>query len=271
MGVRKNVRNLTAAERSAFVSAVKKLKAKTTEPNYDSFVRTHMIYFSAVNGIRYAHHSPSFLPWHRQYLIKFEQALQAIDRTVTIPYWDWTVDRSTINAPFTADFMGGNGSGGNGPVTTGPFAGENNWRLNVRSTTSTSLRRAMNFGSLPTAAQVNTMLGYATYDAAPWNTSTSTGMRNRMEGWLSPNIHNVVHVCVGGHMGQQDSPNDPVFWLHHCYIDRLWARWQARWPDRSHYLPSGDTTGVVDRGDVMQPWGVTPVEVLDYGKTYTYA
>ncbi|GGK05573.1 tyrosinase [Pilimelia anulata] len=272
MGIRKNQRNLTAAEKTAFVNAVKALKAQSGGKNYDWFVTTHMQYFAVVGGIRYAHQSPSFLPWHRQYLIEFENALKAHNPAVDLPYWDWTVDRSATAAPFTADFMGGNGSGGNGPVTTGPFAGATNWRINVSSTSSTSLRRAIG-GSLPTSAQVSQVQGLSTYDASPWNSSSTTGMRNRMEGWVSPNIHNSVHVWVGGHMAQQDSPNDPVFWLHHANIDRLWSLWQTQWGwGTNRYLPGGGTSGVVDVNDVMQPFsGVTPTTVLDHRPTYTYA
>ncbi|MFC4066958.1 tyrosinase family protein [Actinoplanes subglobosus] len=273
MGIRKNARDLTTTEKSAFVAAVKQLKAQTTGRNYDWFVTTHINYFAAVGGIRYAHQSPSFLPWHRQYLIEFEKALQAIDPAVNVPYWDWTTDRTTTGAPFTADFMGGNGSGGNGAVATGPFAGASNWRITVSPSSSTSLRRAMGTNTLPTSAQVNSVLNIAAYDAAPWNSSATGGMRNRMEGWQTPNLHNTVHVWVGGHMGQQDSPNDPVFWLHHCNIDRLWSRWQTRWGfDNGHYVPGANTSGVIDLNETMQPWpGVTPAAVLDHRNTYTYA
>ncbi|KUL24400.1 tyrosinase family protein [Actinoplanes awajinensis] len=273
MGVRKSARNLTGPEKAAFVAAVKRLKAQTTGRNYDWFVTTHMTYFAGVNGIRYAHQAPSFLPWHRQYLIEFERALQVYDPSVSVPYWDWTVDRSTSGAPFTADLLGGNGSGGNGPVTTGPFAGATNWRINVGSTTATSLRRAMGTNTLPTAAQVTSVLGVSAYDAAPWNSSATGGMRNRMEGWTTPNLHNTVHVWVGGHMGQQDSPNDPAFWLHHCNIDRLWSQWQTRWGfDAAHYVPASGTAGVVDLNEPLQPWPtVTPASVLQHSSIYTYA
>jgi tyrosinase len=46
-------------------------------------------------------------------------------------------------------------------------------------------------------------------------------------------IHGWVHVAVGGDAGEMStarSPADPVFWLHHANIDRLWARWQERNP-----------------------------------------
>ncbi|GAA2513984.1 tyrosinase family protein [Pilimelia columellifera] len=270
MGNRKSVAALTTTEKANFVAAVKALKAQTTGRNYDWFVRTHMTYFSTVSGIRYAHQSPSFLPWHRQYLTEFENALKAHNPAVDLPYWDWTVSRTTTGAPFTSDFMGGNGQNGNGPVTTGPFAGATNWRINVSSTTSTSLRRAMG-GTLPTSTQVNQVLGYSTYDASPWSSSTSSGMRNRMEGFLAPNIHNSVHVWIGGHMAQQDSPNDPVFFLHHANIDRLWSRWQTTWGfGTNRYLPGGNTTGVLDVNEVMQPFGNTVTSVLDHRASFTY-
>src|SRR5687768_10319392 len=110
MGTRKSVAALTATEKSGFVAAVKALKAQTTGRNYDWFVRTHMSYFAAVNNHHYAHMSSSFLPWHRRYLLEFENALKAHNPAVNLPYWDWTVNRSTTGAPFTSDFMGGNGS-----------------------------------------------------------------------------------------------------------------------------------------------------------------
>ncbi len=39
-------------------------------------------------------------------------------------------------------------------------------------------------------------------------------------------MHNDVHVAVGGNMETVQSPKDPLFWLHHCNVDRLWDKWQ---------------------------------------------
>jgi hypothetical protein len=36
-----------------------------------------------------------------------------------------------------------------------------------------------------------------------------------------------VHNAVGGTMGTSTSPADPLFWLHHGFIDKLWADWEA--------------------------------------------
>ena len=42
--------------------------------------------------------------------------------------------------------------------------------------------------------------------------------------------HGTVHVAVGGQMETERSPADPLFWLHHANVDRLWTRWQERHP-----------------------------------------
>jgi tyrosinase len=273
MGTRKSAAALTATEKANFVAAVKALKAQTSGRNYDWFVRTHMNYFGTVDNHNYAHMSASFLPWHRRYLLEFENALKAHNPAVDLPYWNWTVNRSTTGAPFTADFMGGNGSGGNGAVTTGPFAGATRWRINVSATSSTALRRAMALrGSLPIGSDVDGVMRVSTYDVSPWSSASSGGMRNRVEGGLTPNLHGRIHNWVGGHMAQIDSPNDPVFFLHHCNIDRIWSRWQATWGyGTSRYQPGGGVTNVVDVQETLAPFGVTVASTLDHRGSYTYA
>lgn len=60
--------------------------------------------------------------------------------------------------------------------------------------------------------------------------------RNALEGFSRPNgnfggnlTHNRIHVWIGGSMsGTESSPKDPVFYMHHSYIDYLWAKWQLR-------------------------------------------
>lgn len=41
--------------------------------------------------------------------------------------------------------------------------------------------------------------------------------------------HNYIHELVGGLMRRlTTAATDPIFWLHHCNVDRVWATWHAR-------------------------------------------
>jgi hypothetical protein len=281
MGCRKNQATLTTTERTAFVNAVIALKQRPSAmglaSKYDDYVQQHLDSMAAAPG--WAHQGPAFLPWHREYLRRFELDLQAIDPSVSLPYWDWTVDNSTdptvAGSPWTDDFMGGSGDA-TGVVTTGAFRhAAGNWTLTVhdpeRPVDHPELRRRFatfsGAGTLPTAANVTGCLGETPYDQSTWDDGVSPSFRDRVEGWHGlGSIHNRVHLWVGGGananawgtMVWADSPNDPVFWLHHCNIDRLWAVWQQQHPGEL-YHPSG---GAGDMGpvghnlvDSMQPWG----------------
>ncbi|MEV5160885.1 MULTISPECIES: tyrosinase family protein [unclassified Streptomyces] len=285
MHSRKNQRDLTRTEKRRLVDAILELKRSG---RYDDFVALHREFYvtDAESRPRPAHMTPSFFPWHRRYLLEFEQALQAVDPRVSIPYWDWTRD-STASASLWADgFLGGNGRPGDRQVMTGPFAyRQGNWRIRGGVTDDPFLRR--NFGrpsspvTLPGAAEVERALKDPVYDAAPWNSVSTTGFRNRIEGWgirggRGVANHNRVHRWIGGSMAGAASPDDPVFWLHHAYIDLLWARWQKAHP-RSRYLPARALPAddpqqerIFPFDRPMPPWDVPPSQLMDHSRLYRY-
>jgi len=120
--------------------------------------------------------------------------------------------------------------------------------------------------TLPTPQDVTATLGVTPYDNPPWNVG-SQGFRNNLEGFIGPGMHNAAHMWVGGSMMPATSPNDPVFFLHHANVDRIWANWQRQWfkSGKDDYLPvSGGPTGH-NLTDGMFPWGApsTPDSVLD--------
>jgi tyrosinase len=273
MPVRQDVSTLTAAQRGAFVAAVLEIKRRG---GYDALVKTHFDRMNADSGgVRVGHQSPSFLPWHRRFLLDFERRLQVVDPTVTLPYWNWTVDQTPAASMWAADFMGGDGRAGDRQVLTGPFAyGTGRWPLNIRVDSRPYLVRTLGLESptLPTAAELATVLTRVPYDVAPWSESSTSGFRAGLEGFTSPNLHNRVHLWVGGHMLQTVSPNDPVFFLHHAFIDKCWSDWCAGQPTAARYLPAGNTPDIVDVGEVLPPWNdSTPASLLDHTRLYTYA
>jgi tyrosinase len=94
---------------------------------------------------------------------------------------------------------------------------------------------------------------------------------------LEAGPHNTIHVAVGGDMSDMISPRDPIFWLHHCNIDRLWAQWNALGRRNStnrlwtafrfngmFQLPQG-------QGQGLTAWSVGVSDVLDHRPLgYTY-
>jgi tyrosinase len=270
VGIRKNQSSLSAAERKAFVDALLALKKNGT---YDTFVQIHVDYMVKDPGGERAsaHRVPSFLPWHRQMLIEFEWALQAVNPTVTIPYWDWTVDNKTTSSIWADDFLGGDGRLSDDEVTTGPFAGNGGaWKIVVSPDDGTALRRRLGRVAnviLPTKeSTANVMRKTPFYDIAPY-TGSPVSFRYMIEQFQ----HGPPHAWIGGHMLGSASPNDPAFWLHHCFIDKLWADWQRSNPAEG-YVPIEPTPGLVHRDSRMGPWNTkTPGDVLDVSAIYTYA
>ncbi len=335
--VRKNGKDLSAAERQALVNAILAVKKKPSPwmhglSVYDTFVLWHRDAFGC--AIMAGHMGPAFLPWHRQFLITFERELQAIEPTVTIPYWDWTVDNTLDAYLWADDFLGGNGDPAEGfALTNGPFR-KDAWHITVfdpndRDRFPYLIRQlgATSFApALPTPEDLEAALSIPTYDAAPWNTVIPTGgsFRNVLEGWqdcvdeicdpdngMAPictgphNLHNGVHLWIAGEFafsveGARDgergnlvvaepphpatdvfgtmaanvSLNDPVFWLHHANIDRIWNEWMRR--HGQVYLPeSGGPVGH-NIDDAMWPFTmlgetVTPRMMLssrDLGYVY---
>jgi hypothetical protein len=93
-------------------------------------------------------------------------------------------------------------------------------------------------------------------------TNTTSSFRNILEGWVSAggdvDLHNRVHVWVGGSMLPGTSPDDPVFFMHHCNVDRLWAQWQHTHPGQNYpeVVPRVASAGLRPHGlnDAMPPW-----------------
>jgi tyrosinase len=289
MDIRKNIYSLSAKELSAFRDALNKLK---TDGTYDPFIAQHfaaMLHPALMTGETQlttlrdsAHSGPAFGPWHRWYLRDFELALQSVAPGVTLPYWDWATDAES-GAPasadlWTDDYIGGDGDpANNNIVPDGPFT---SWVAVIRNAAGALVQRGFpglvrRIGqmaqTLPGAAQVSDALAEGVYDNAPWDRLSTPSFRNRLEGWLvrptdapGPQLHNRVHVWVGGDMIASTSPNDPVFWLHHANIDRLWAKWQAGNPGQGYVPTSGGPPGHSANDamvDLSAP-GITPSSVI---------
>lgn len=123
----------------------------------------------------------------------------------------------------------------------GPFAfdGPNHWTIVVKDEPNDpdfltrGLGRRPDAPRLPTSVQVSRVMKVPLYDTPVWKLG-SPGFRTSLEVPL----HNLVHRWVNGTMVNMTSPNDPVFWLHHANIDKLWGDWQRLHPTVCPFLPS---------------------------------
>jgi tyrosinase len=328
--VRRNVKDLTGQERREFVEAVLALKSVPSpfDPElsyYDQFVAWHLSLYPCGmgrHGTMRAHGGPMFLPWHRLFVLRFEDALREVTgKPITVPYWDWTDPTSTA-AVFADDFMGGDGDPDEGfAVTTGPFR-KGAWTLNVHpiglewspSATTYLTRRFGTFPPvprLPTHDDVVFALDRPSYDVAPYDAGSDQQLsfRNALEGfWRTvgsarlntgsasmvcgpdgvmmvvsgEGLHNAAHGWVGGlleagtggpRLGTMllpTSTNDPVFFLHHANIDRLWAEWQDAHGINSYQprgcgqeLPEYGCLGNAGSDRMHPPFDATPNDVAD--------
>lgn len=221
---RKNVKDLTPAEREDYVHAVLKLK-QTPSPYsdadgmqlnwYDLFVTFHkMVYHERPrdqDNVEYqiGHQSPTFLPWHRKFLLIYEQKLRDVSgKDISLPYWDWT-DEASIAVVFADDFMGPGGDEAGGYVVSGGPFSKDYWQINVFpkdevTRTPSLIRKLGTKEDLPRRKDWEECLKLATYDASPWNEKAprEVSFRNCLEGWghhqSDNHLHNSAHIWVGG-------------------------------------------------------------------------
>lgn len=182
-----------------------------------------------------------FLPWHRSYLLYFEQIVLASDPTAgALPWWDWTSPLSHqhgIPAGFSGKDPGGQ------PLASGPVP------TNLRANPPRTTRKPRDPAQLPSAQTIESILQLQTFE------DFSSQLQNQ---------HDLVHGWTGGDMGViATSAFDPIFWAHHCMIDRLWYLWQVRHGVNNvppNYLSL-----------VLAPWQLTVQDVLSVeGLGYTY-
>jgi tyrosinase len=290
--IRHNVlQNTEAAE--GYVEGVLRLKDPRESPwpgqsglsLYDFFVFWHhramMLFTPPTQSDRNAAHSgPVFLPWHRNFLLTFEFFLRDVldDDEFRLPYWDWAAD-AALPTPAASAVWGTN--------LLGRFAGgawrvrliENPTGVNPLRTDRELIRELGAQGSLPTRAQIRqVILDQVVYDLPPYHRSVA-GFRNFLEGWIGPSrLHNAVHVWVGGDrgdMGDATSPNDPVFFLHHCNVDRIWTAWQRQHSNASYVPPQTASDDLLfhridDRMHTFFDQQVTPRDMLDVDAFYQY-
>ncbi|MES2063567.1 MAG: tyrosinase family protein [Bacteroidota bacterium] len=200
--VRRNANDLSDHERKRFLDA---LFDFNKSGQYELFCDIHND-----DGYGEAHRRYGFLPWHRAFLLDLERQLQIKYPDVTLPYWDFHKPAPKV---FTPDFMGQPDST-NGRLKFNDSNPLFKWSVKGID----GLVRLNSFANgTPTLKSLNETLGLSNL----FSFANQVGMES--------NPHNNAHGSFGRGpvTNPVTAPQDPIFYLLHCNVDRLWAVWQA--------------------------------------------
>ncbi|KAK3322763.1 hypothetical protein B0H66DRAFT_602193 [Apodospora peruviana] len=215
--------SLTTVQRASYINATlclmttpAKLKIPGAKTRWDE------LHYAHIAQSAYIHFVGAFLPWHRYFLLAHETVLRKdCGYRGPIPYWNETSDVQNLRDSFLLDpdtGFGGNGvSGKELCIADGPFA---DIRLHLKANLSSdnycisrNMSACLFSGAL--TENIETCLTTPNFEAA----------RNCIEA--KPHI--AGHWGVGGTMSDTLlSPGDPLFYLHHVWLDKIWWEWQSR-------------------------------------------
>ncbi len=199
-----------------YAQAIDWLKANDQQTFPDTDPRSYLTWkkFVDLHNSSCPHGNWLFVPWHRLYLYYFETACQMAlqDTNFALPYWDWTLDPTFPDEFFTVPTLTVDNrkikQGTNMPVEyTGQKIMDHIY----------AITDFYAFFSRPT--------DYVPPFRGPAGTSGAA------TGAFENNPHNNVHKFIGGWMSANESPNDPIFWMHHGNVDRIWHQFQRLNPN----------------------------------------
>ncbi|KAI1211502.1 Di-copper centre-containing protein [Annulohypoxylon truncatum] len=305
--IRKSWDDIDAAARADYVRAVKCLAAKpatvdkTLAPGavnrLDDFTYIH------INQTNIVHISGSFLSWHRIFVWQMEEALRnECGYKGTIPYWDQArfSQYPTNSKVFDNSSFGGDGEylpndhgpynitipglavnmsivrpagAGGGCVQDGPFA---NFQISLGPTDRPFIDPTNKFGYEPNPRCLKRNFDYpSSTDFMTWeNAIKIVGASDFVTFYW--NMENTWHVKSHQFLGKDGldlftSPNDPIFYLLHSQIDRLWAIWQGQNLEERTFAITGNRTffGIpLDTAPNVPPSNATIEDIMDLGHGY---
>ncbi|KAI1378958.1 Di-copper centre-containing protein [Hypoxylon crocopeplum] len=181
---------------------------------WDELQYVHIIQTDYVHGVG------AFLPFHRYFVTVHDHLLRTeCNYTGPLPYWDEPTDVGNLNKSALFDVeegFGGNGTGPDGCIADGPFVNLTLWFKEDLTLSEYCISRFINDRSFSSAAKENVDM--------------CLEKEKFTEVWecLEGRPHGAGHGGVSGTMVNPFlSPGDPIFYLHHGYLDKLWWDWQS--------------------------------------------
>ena len=146
--------------------------------------------------------SDMFLPWHRMFVLCLEEIVRQITKedAFTLPYWNYTqAGQRALPAEFRKK-------------------GDPTWGSLYRTNRITQVNAGTPIDQVP---------GSTPFDLSAMKFNVYSGGAGFCAN-LDNNPHGIVHDDIGNGQGMGSVPwaaNDPIFWIHHCNIDHIWASW----------------------------------------------
>ena len=292
---RKNAATATPTERAAYLAAIKKIATNPafkfmgdprpmftagrsywhTQQEIHRFGPTNRHGFSGGAGNPWIP-SVAFLPWHREFVNRYEGMLQEADPTVKLLYWDWTTNPVTGPLDYSNNFMGNFGAGApaTAPAVGAPLSPDLDAAYPTDASQglngSTQVHRRQQPPGTPLAQSDVTVLNRVPYSSSGASANTA------FSGGIESLSHNNSHVYVasvpqgamtiadvGDQLFQPYAARDPFFFLLHAKVDELWARWQRKSGTLANLDPAttfGTSSADPNITGAMGPWNGVAVQ-----------
>ncbi|KAI9148944.1 Fumarate reductase 2 [Paramyrothecium foliicola] len=225
---------LSSEDKAAYIESTLCLMNPDLAPSktglYGAKSRWDDLQVAHVAQVQFIHGVGGFLPWHRYYMTVHENLLRKeCGYKGAYPYWDEQVDQAAAplneSGIWSADPKTGFGSAqldAQGCVIDGAFTSlRHDLTIQLtRASTNTCLQRNLKQEQFDLVAQ------------------TIVSACQALPSFLSFNSclggpHASGHYAVGGTMDDASlSPADPLFFMHHTNLDRIWWEWQREDPAR---------------------------------------
>jgi tyrosinase len=158
-----------------------------------------------------------FLAWHRMYIASFEKLVQQLseDSNFRLPYWNWAAGSADGAAKVPDLFMDSQLLGGANPLYVPRNA----------SIYDQSREVTQAFASTFFSQDYDATAGPPSFGG-----SAGAACEHYVKGSLEGTAHDNVHCELGGDMfSAKSAARDPIFYLHHANIDRLWESWASKY------------------------------------------
>jgi Common central domain of tyrosinase/Polyphenol oxidase middle domain len=201
------------------------------------------------------HGSYYFFSWHRMYLYFFDRILRAAsgDPKLVLPYWNWTDPaQRTLPLAFRVPADAGN------PLYLAPPGRPAMLDLGTAQLSEGAVFDGFTFGDVPFDSPAGSTGGFGGQIAPPM-------FFNSPHGDFESQPHDAVHSELGGLMADPlTAAQDPVFWLHHANVDRIWNTWIAQGGGRHNPTDAAWlNTRFTFYNEASEPVYLTGAEIVD--------